>query len=166
MRRHGYRARIVSGHKFSTTKVILKSKQKALKQQGLGNRPKAADPISDADVNTLYEKGIFGYDTLMSLINTLWFNHTVHFGIRCGGEEHRRLCVGDLTLAFDSELNKEYIEYNERQTKTRTGENVNNIRTKPRMYATYDDRCPVATYNKRPMWATVAHLSTMNASKI
>ena len=148
LRRHGYGASIVSGHEFSTTKATLKSKQKALKRQGLGNRPKAADPISDADVNTLYEKGIFGGDTPMSLINTLWFNHTVHFGIRGGGEEHRRLCVGDLTLAFDSELNKEFIEYNERQTKTRTGENVNNIRTKPRMYATYDDRCPVATYKK------------------
>ena len=90
----------------------------------------------------------------MSLINTLWFNHTVHFGIRGGGEEHRRLCVGDLTLAFDSELNKEFLEYNEAQSKTRTGDNINNIRTKPRIYATYDNRCPVATYkkymNKRP----------------
>ena len=41
------------------------------------------------------------------------------------------------------QLNKEFTEYNERQSKTRTGENVNNIR-KPRMYATYN----VAIYKK------------------
>jgi hypothetical protein len=51
---------------------------------------------------------------------------------------------GDIKLGFDNELNCEYLEYNERQTKTRTGANPTNIRLqKPRMYATGTDRCPV-----------------------
>ena len=62
---------------------------------------------------------------------------------------------GDIRLGFDEEQNLEYLEYNERQTKTRTGININNIRLqKPRMYATNSARCPVHIYkeysDKRP----------------
>ena len=55
---------------------------------------------------------------------------------------------GDVKLCVDSELSCEYLEYNERQTKTRTGTDINNIRVqKPRMYATPGlDTCPVETY--------------------
>ncbi|KAJ8303986.1 hypothetical protein KUTeg_017569 [Tegillarca granosa] len=49
--------------------------------------------------------------------------------MRGGGEEHRGLCWGDIELRFDPELNKEYLEHNERQTKTRTGVDLNNTRT-------------------------------------
>ena len=56
---------------------------------------------------------------------------------------------GDIVLCFDTELNKEYLEYNERQTKTRTGVDMRNIRQqKPRMYATDDEDCPILTYKK------------------
>ena len=62
---------------------------------------------------------------------------------------------GDVELRYDSELNSRYLEYNERQTKTRTGIDINNIRPeKPRMYETGDERCPILTYmtykEKRP----------------
>jgi hypothetical protein len=50
---------------------------------------------------------------------------------------------GDINLCYDNELQSEYLEFNERQTKTRTGIDLNNIRfQKPRMYATGNDRCP------------------------
>ena len=74
--------------------------------------------------------------------------HTVNFGILGGGKEHRRLCVEDLTLSIDNELGQKYIEYNDRQSKTRTGENINNIRLKLRMYATGDDRYTIEIYKK------------------
>ena len=41
--------------------------------------------------------------------------------MRGGAAEHRALCWGDVRLGFDKELDKHYLEYNERQTKTRTG---------------------------------------------
>ena len=49
----------------------------------------------------------------------------------------------------------EYLEYNERQTKTRTGENIVDIRQiKPKMFATGDTRNTVESYklyaSKRP----------------
>ncbi|KAK3088511.1 hypothetical protein FSP39_020012 [Pinctada imbricata] len=79
----------------------------------------------------------------------MWFNNTIHFGIRGGGEEHRGLCVGDFSLGFDDELDAEFVEFNERQTKIRTGIDINNIHSKaPRMYASKDDRCPVDAFKK------------------
>ena len=42
---------------------------------------------------------------------------------------------GDITLKHDNELDLNFLEYNERQTKTRTGEDLRNTReSKPRMY--------------------------------
>jgi len=70
--------------------------------------------------------------------------------MRGGASEHRQLCWGDLKLCFDNDANREYIEYNERQTKTRTGEDTSNTRkSKPRMYATNDKlKCPVMIYKE------------------
>jgi hypothetical protein len=61
------------------------------------------------------------------MLNTLWFNNTLHFGMR-GGKEHRDLCWGDIQLKKDENGELEYLEYTERQTKARTGENPRNIR--------------------------------------
>jgi hypothetical protein len=72
------------------------------------------------------------------------------------GEEHRALCWGDITLKHDNELDVDFLEYNERQTKTRTGEDVRNTReSKPCMYEIPgSEHCPVKMYNayksKRP----------------
>ena len=73
----------------------------------------AADFLSNSDV---------GSHCPTSLLNTLWFNNTLHYGMRGGSAEHRNLCYGDVKLGC------ELVEYNERQTKTRTGADVNNIR--------------------------------------
>ena len=112
--------------------------------------------ISDKQINILYESGQLGPNTPTSLLNTLWFNTCLYFGMLGGGAEHRQLRWGDLNLCFDSDLNQKYIDFNERQTKTRTEEDVSNTRKdKPRMYARPDsERCPVMLYkryaDKRP----------------
>ena len=51
-------------------------------------------------------------------------------------------------MGFDKELDKHYLEYNERQTKTRTGADISMYRNKPRMYEMPEtpDRCPVNIY--------------------
>ena len=72
--------------------------------------------------------------------------------------EQKELPWGDIVLTNDSD-GKEYLEYFERQTKTRTGEDPRNQPSiKPRMYANNDaisiDRDPVHVYKmykeKRP----------------
>ena len=61
---------------------------------------------------------------------------------------------GDIILKVSSD-GTEYLELNERQTKTRTGESTGDVRkVSPKMFATDDERNPVAFYKiyaqKRP----------------
>ncbi|XP_021363676.1 glutamine-rich protein 1-like [Mizuhopecten yessoensis] len=156
LKRHRYGYSLISSHQFAGTREALKTKQKDLKKKGMGNKPMAADVITDSEINTLYETKQLGKDTPESLLNTVWFNNMLHFGMR-GGDEHRQLCWGDLKLGYDQELEREFLQFNERQTKTRTGIDVTNTRsTKPAMYAEPgSDKCPVETYKaykeKRPV---------------
>ena len=98
-----------------------------------------------------------GVDSPKALVNALWFNNCLHFGLR-GGKEQRDLKWGDIVLKSDFS-GKEYLEYcTERQTKTRPGDNPSNRRTvKPRMYdnqTVLPERNPVFLYKlykeKRP----------------
>ena len=73
---------------------MLKSKQRNLKKQGFGNKPKAADALTDDDIENLYQSGQLGNSTPESLLNTLWINNTMHFGMRGGSAEHRAVCWG------------------------------------------------------------------------
>ena len=81
----------------------------------------------------------------------------IHFGLH-GCKKQKELHWGDIVLKTTSD-GKEYLEYFERQTKTRTVEDPRNQRPiKPRMYANNDaisiDRDPVHVYKmykgKRP----------------
>ena len=99
----------------------------------------------------LYEKGQLGAHNPNALLNTVWWNNCRHFGMR-GGREHHDLRWGDVKLMTNSG-GKEYLEYSERQTKTRQGDNPRNIRSvKPTMWSTSsdinDNRNPVSVYKQ------------------
>ena len=148
LRKNNYGFSVLNDKEFHEVQDILKKKQKQLKSIGKGNRPNAADPLSDEDIDTSYSRKVLGIHSPRALLNTLWINNCTFFGMR-PGKEHRDLCWGDLQLKTDSEGNR-FIKFNiERQTKTRTGENPRNIREKkPKMYEDKSnaDRCPVNTY--------------------
>jgi hypothetical protein len=147
LKRHKYGYSLITGVEFALTRSAMKAKQKDLKSQGKGNKPMKAQPLTDADIDKLYETGQLGTDNPSSLINTLWFNNTLYFGMRGGATEQHALEWADVTLHSDPDC--EYLEYNERTTKTRTGADTTNTRAcPPRMYATPDnpDRCPVNVY--------------------
>ena len=75
---------------FKLTREALKAKQKQLKLQGKGNKPRRAYPLTDVEIDILYKRNILGSSTPQSLINTLWLNNSVHFGVR-GVHEHHTL---------------------------------------------------------------------------
>ena len=54
-----------------------------------------------------------------SLLNTVWLNNTIHFGM-CGCQEHRDLCWCNVNLCKDARMQKvtKFLVYTERQTKT------------------------------------------------
>ena len=133
LRKNNYGFSVLNDKEFHEVQDILKKKQKQLKSIGKGNRPNAADPLSDEDIATFYSCGVLGIDSPRALLNVLWLNNCIYFGMR-PGKEQRDLCWGDLQLKTDSEGNR-FVEFSkERQTRTRTGEN-------PRSWGTKNLKC-------------------------
>jgi hypothetical protein len=128
------------------SRQCLLAKQKDLMKQGKGWRPTTADPIEDEEVKILYESNQLGHSTPDTIINSLWWNLPTHLGMRVN-TEHVNLRWGDITLKSDT-FGHEYLELvKERQTKTRTGADVNDVRkTNPKIFAKNDENCPVKLY--------------------
>ena len=147
---NGYKFSPMTDVQFCQCHDILAAKSKQLKSIGKGNKPNAADEISDQDLNTMYEKQVLGISSPSLIIYTMWLICTLQFGTRTGKETHD-LKWGDIDLRSDED-GAEYIIYTqERQTKTRTGSNPRDAcQTKPRAYAVPKDqaRDPVAVYRK------------------
>ena len=105
--------------------------------------------LTDDEIEILFDKKLLGLSSPQALLNTVWLNNIIHFGLR-GCKEQKELRQGDIVLKTDSD-GKEYLEYFKRQTKTQTGEDPRNQRPiKPRMYANNDVICidhdPVHVY--------------------
>jgi hypothetical protein len=116
-------------------------------QPGLGNRPNASEAVNSEDEDELYDSGAFGQNNPDSLITTIWYMNTVHFGLR-GSHEHRQLKWGDVKLESDQN-GVQSLTYNERITKTRDGSNTKNTRAYgPKSWPNPNDerRCHIATY--------------------
>ena len=154
--RENYGKRLFVDPEFNKTREALKARQKELKQQGHGNKPRATTALADEEINIFYDKKVLGLSSPQALINTVWLNNMQHFGMR-GCKEQRQVRWGDIRLNTDSE-GKEFLTLCERQTKTRTGEDVRNVRSAPpRMYENREvenERNPVFVYKfyaeKRP----------------
>ena len=146
LKKQGYSASIINDLVFEKARKVLQSKQKQLKKQGKGNKPKASVALTSEELKILYEKGLLVLCSPEALSNTLWLNNTLHFGL-CGCKEHRDMCWRDVKL-HKTENGVEYLEFNERQTKTRTGSDYSNVRAvPPKMFATDEtERDPVAVY--------------------
>ena len=156
LRNKNYGHSVIHGIEFVKVREVLQAKMKELKSEGRGNKPQRAEPITDNEIEQLWETNQLGSSSPESIFNTLWFFNTVSFGLR-GSDEHRDMCWGDVKL-FADESGHEYLEFAERQTKTRQGSNPRDVRTvKPKMWAnlTEPDKCPVNIYklyaSKRPV---------------
>ena len=127
----------------------MKAKQIMLKKQGQGNKPNAAKPLTENEEGLLWSNELMGSSSPEALLNTLWYLNTLHFGMRSRAE-HYEMQWGDVKLQIDSEGN-EFLEYNERQTKTRTGVNPRDTRAfMPKAFANKADpsKCPVQLYKE------------------
>ncbi|XP_056000117.1 uncharacterized protein KIAA1958-like [Ostrea edulis] len=147
LRENKYPFSLVNDKEFATSRTVLISKRKELKQKGKGGRPNAAEPLTKSEENILKEKGCIGLHSPKALLNKIWLQNTMMFGIR-GGTENQKLRWSDIQLKKD-ENDREYLEYRERETKTRTGELSTHLRAfRPKQFAVPDDpsSCPVATY--------------------
>ena len=130
----GYGKCIFKDNEFKTTRDALKAaKQKELKRHGYGNRPRATTALTDEKMNTLFGKQLLTLSSPQAMLNTVWLNNMIHFGLR-GCKKEKELRWSDIVPKKNTD-SKEYLEYFVRQTKTRTGDDPRNQRQiKPRMY--------------------------------
>ena len=110
--------------------------------------------MTNEEIQIIYEKKLLGFESPEALLNTLWLNKCLHFGLRdC--KEHRNMCCGVAKLHQRAQR-QDYLEFNERQTKTRTGSDYRDVRTAPpKVFATDEsEKGPFAVYKffseKRP----------------
>ena len=85
-----YPCSVIEDSQFEQVRQALDAGSKELKKDGKGNKPKAAEAITDEEVNILYNKQLHGISNAEALLNTMWFMNTKHFGLR-GCDEHRRV---------------------------------------------------------------------------
>ena len=104
-----YPCSVIEDSQFEQARQALEARSKELKKDGKGNKPKAAEAITDEEVNILYNKQLLGISNAEALLNTMWFMNTKHFGLR-GCDEHRRMKWGDVHMLTDVN-GAEYLEY-------------------------------------------------------
>ena len=68
-----------------------------------------------------------------ALINSVYFNNSMHFGLR-GRHEHEQMLWGDVELKI-SASGQEYLEFTERATKTRNGISGDTRPFAPKMFS-------------------------------
>ena len=127
LRKKGSTFSLLNDKEFCEVQDILKKKQKQLKAIGKGNKPNSADALKDEETEEFYWADVLGNKTPQALLNTVWMNNCIYFGMR-PGQEQGDLCWGDLELKMNAD-GLRYVKFStERQTKMRTGENTGSQR--------------------------------------
>ena len=84
---------------------------------GKGKRPNKSNSLTESEVEELWNSGKFGNGNGYSLINTLWWQFSLHFGLR-GRQDHHSMKKADLAFKYDDH-GREFLTYTEWITKTR-----------------------------------------------
>ena len=72
LKQKNYGASILHDREFAAVQDILKKKQKELKGRGKGNKPNAAEPLTDDDIGKFYARKVLGNHAPRPLL--------IHFG--------------------------------------------------------------------------------------
>ena len=104
-----------SAIEFEEVSTMLFINKKDLKQKGLGNKANVAQPVEAEDIEKMWSSGAIGLQNPRSLLHLVWWNSVTHLGMRGFKEQH------DCQLS-DFTVTEQYIEYKERQTKNRQGD--------------------------------------------
>ena len=113
----------------------------------MGKKPSKTNSLTREEEKILWQTGQLGDRTPRSIISTLWWQLTQHFGLR-GRQEHHSMRVEDFTFRKD-ESGTSYIVFSEGITKTRqSGLHQKNRLQVPKILETKSDRCPVKIFRK------------------
>jgi len=92
--RSSYGKTIFKDTDFKKSRDALKAKQKQLKRHGLGNRPKATTALTDDEIEILFERKLLRLSSPQALLNTVWLNNMIHFGLRGCKDRTKRTPLG------------------------------------------------------------------------
>ena len=145
---------IIYLEKFFHTREAIRSKCRQLKKAGKGNRPQRKRAPSQQEVDQMWESGALGCDSPKSLLHPMWWVVNTRFGKRVN-TENVSMRWGDIKPCV-STTGQKYLTYNERETKTRQGDDVSDVKDSIRVFQDPDGGkyCPVSIYEtyarKRP----------------
>ena len=94
---------------FERSRKVLSSKRKQLTRLGMGNKPNAARPLEENEIETLWDKKYFGLGSPTVLQRTVWWILTTSFGYRAR-DESVKILFGDIKLCVDHE-GVQYLEW-------------------------------------------------------
>ena len=82
--------------------------------------------LETADIESLWSNCLLGDTSPEALLNLVWLILTFNFGLH-GIDEHYKVALGDLEVKETTDGQK-CVQFNKRDTKTRTGETGQNTR--------------------------------------
>lgn len=89
---------ILKDEEFSESRKVLVAKRRSLVfNHGKGNKPQAAQPLTEEYEDALFNSGEFGEENPSSLQKAMWWMLSLHFGFRAR-DESRKLRWGDRRL--------------------------------------------------------------------
>ena len=96
----------------------------------------------------MWESGVLGGGNPISLLHTMWYLNTKLLGLR-GNHESCQLRWGDMELKYLND-GTEFLEYNERLTKTRGGNSAHLRPFSPKLFPNLQntERCPIQLYKE------------------
>ena len=106
---------IEKNEEFNEVAKMLSVKRKDLKRKGLGYKPNAAQPLEEDEIEKIWSSGAVGLQNPRSLLHLVWWNNVTHLGMRAFKEQYD-------CLLQDFTITDQYVEYKERQTKNRQGD--------------------------------------------
>ena len=153
LKENNYHVSIIRDRVFSTSRAVLEGKCKNLREHGKGKRPNKSNSLSESEVNILWECGQLGTHSPMSLIDTIWWLFTLHFGLK-GRQKHHSMTVSDFQFKKD-DFGNEFVTFAEGVTKTRqSGLHEKHRLIHSKMFSIDTSRCPVNIFKlylpKRP----------------
>ena len=143
----GCKVDLKTSNEFATSRKVLVAKRKSLVKCGKGSKPNAARPLTDEEVDVLYEKGYFGTHEPEALQRTVWWCLSIQYGYRAR-DESRKLLWSDVSIGNEVDGTEYLVWECERGTKTRNGAQVNSFQRpfNPKAWAVGGPRCPVSIF--------------------
>ena len=140
LKEKNYPVSIISSDEFKESNKVLEGKARDLRDKGMGNRPNLSLPLTTQEEKILWQCGQLGHENAQSLIKSLWWLMTQHFGLR-GRQEYHPLMLETLKVHTGDDGERYYI-LSENRTKTRQGGLTKKDRkSSPKLFEIGGPRC-------------------------